>query len=411
MRRKKLLVALLAMAVSATMLGCKKEDTKEAVQKETVQGEAKKDVTITIWHQYLPEVQKNLETAFEGFTAETGIKVKFEKQEDIDNKIDIASRSGKMPDMIVRSHDMVGKLAIMGAIQPIDELVSKDELSGMIDTTVKAFTYQDKLYGIPAHLETWSLYYNKDLIQETPKTMDELLQKTKELTKDGNYGFVIPPSDTYFNAFFLKGNKNKFVTEDGKAALDTPENLESFKFMQQMSAYYPKGLDHQMVSKLFTEGKAAMMVSGPWDIGNVKKVNMNYGVALLPSQNDGTPSAPFVGVQGPMLTTGCKDKEAAAKVLKYFLTENASMAYVKSGGYLPALSKMYEKDELKNNADFNAFKAQAEVGVPTPNIPEFSAANNPATDALQAAIVIKEDAKKTLEQFQKRAEEAINNMK
>lgn len=407
MKRKKLLTALLAMTVTASLSGCKKDGEKTS----TVKTDSKKEAAITIWHQYLPEVQKQLETAFEGFTAETGIKVKFEKQEDIDNKIDIASRSGKLPDMIIRSHDMVGKLSVMGALEPIDDLISKDELSAAIETTVKAFTYQDKLYGVPAHLETWSLYYNKDLIQETPKTMDELLEKTKELTKDGTYGFVIPPSDTYFNAFFLYGNKNKFVTEEGKAALNSEDNLSALNYLKELSQYYPKGLDHQMVTKLFTEGKAAMMVSGPWDIANLKKTKINYGIALLPALKNGIPSAPFVGVQGPMLTTGCKDKESAAKVLKHFLTEEVAMAYVSAGGYLPAMNKVYEKDELKKNADSIAFKAQAEVGVPTPNVPEFSAANQPATDALQAIIVLKQDPKETLDKFQKKAEEAISNMK
>lgn len=404
------MTAFLAMTMIASFAGCSNSKSASATNNDTSE---KKDVTITIWHQYLPEVQKQLEESFKSFTDQTGIKVKFEKQENFDNKIEVAAQSGKLPDIIIGSNDSVGKLSVMGAIEPVSDLISKTDLKDTINTAVDGFTYKGKLYGAPGHLETVTLIYNKDLISEVPKTMDELLQKTKDLTKNGVYGFIIPPKDAYFNSAFFNGsNKEKYLTKDGKAALNTSENIETLKYLQQLSANFPKDLDTQMVSKLFDDKKAAMMISGPWDIAKLKELKINYGLALIPTDSKtGKPGAPYVNVQGMMMTSNCKDKEAAAKVMKYYLSDKVAMAYFKAGGYMPANGTIYNNDEVKTNTDLLAFKAQAEAGVSLPNIPEMGVMWTPAGDLLQETVVLKQDAQASAVKFQKKAEDAIANMK
>ncbi|OPJ64458.1 sugar ABC transporter substrate-binding protein [Clostridium oryzae] len=408
MKLKKILTAFVSMAVMSSLAAC--SSSKGSVNDDSG---GKKNITLTVWHQYLPDTEKLLINSFKDFTKQTGIKLKFEKQENIDNKIEIGSQSGKLPDIIIRSNDMVGKLTVMGAIKPLNGLISKSDLKNTMKTAIDGFTYRGKLYGVPGHLETVTLIYNKDLIPEPPKTMDELLQKAKQLSKDNKFGFLIPPKDPYFNSCFFNGsNKDKYLTTDGKASLNTPENIETLKYLKQLSKYYPKDLDNQMVSQLFDDKKVAMMISGPWDIAKLKQLKINYGLALIPiSSNTNEPAAPFVSVQGMMMTSSCKDEQAAAKVLKYYLGENVAMAYFKSGGYMPSNSSVYNKAEVKADKDILAFKAQAEVGIAQPNIPEMGVMWQPATDLLQGTIVLRQDPQKTAEKFQKRAEDAISNMK
>ena len=40
--------------------------------------------------------------------------------------------------------------------------------------------YRDKLYGLPLSLETSALYYNKELTDEPPETLNELLEHAVE---------------------------------------------------------------------------------------------------------------------------------------------------------------------------------------------------------------------------------------
>lgn len=408
MKIKKMLAILLSTTIISSLCAC---STSKDSSSSASTGE--KDVTLTVWHQYLPDTEKQLQNAFKDFTKQTGIKLKFEKQENIDNKIEVGAQSGKLPDIIIRSNDMVGKLSVMGAIEPLDNLISKSDLNDTMKTAVDGFTYKGKLYGAPGHLETVTLIYNKDLISDPPKTMDELLQKAKDLSKNGNFGFLIPPKDGYFNScFFNSSNKLKYLTKDGKAALNTPEVINSLKYLQKLSENYPKDLDPQMVSKLFDDKKVAMMISGPWEISKLKELKVNYGLALIPTTSStGKPASPFVSVQGMMMTSSCKNKAAAAKVLKYYLSNNVAMAYFKAGGYTPSNSTIYNNSQVKSDKDLIAFKSQAEAGVAQPNIPEMGVMWGPINDLLQDSIVLKQDAQKSVEKFQQKAESSISNMK
>lgn len=410
MKRKKLLTVLLSMAVVTSLAGCGSTETSS----NNSGSSGKENVTLTVWHEYLPDTEKQLTSAFDEFTKETGIKVKFEKQENIDNKIEVGAQSGKLPDIIIRSNDQVGKLAVMGAIEPADEYISKSDLKDTMKTAIDGFTYKGKLYGAPGHLETVTLIYNKDLISEAPKNTDELLEKAKELTKNGIYGFIMPPKDAYFSSCFFSNspNKYKFLTKDGKAALNTDKNVETIKYLQELGQNYPRDLDNAMISNLFDEKKAAMMISGPWDISKLKELKINYGLALIPTiSSTGKAASPFVSSQGMMMTSACKNKDAAAKAMKYYLNSKVAMAYFKAGGYMPANNTIYSNAQVKADKDILAFKKQAEAGTSQPNIPEMGVMWTPANNLLQEAIVLKQDAKSSVQKYQKQAEDAISNMK
>jgi maltose-binding protein MalE len=229
---------VIAFVISAAMLlsfaGCGKTDT--AVQGSTAQNTAaqsstqetkKFDVTLTVWHNFMPELAKVIKEQYDQFTKDTGIKLEFIKQEDCDKKIENAAQNGGLPDLIMRANDLTGKLATMGAIAPVDEVVDKSVLDGLMQNAIDGFKYKGKLYGIPSAIETVALIYNKDLIKEAPKTTDELLAKAKELTKDGKYGFLIPPKDPYYNSAFFLGGGGGFLSSDAKPILNSAENIET----------------------------------------------------------------------------------------------------------------------------------------------------------------------------------------
>ena len=40
-------------------------------------------------------------------------------------------------------------------------------------------TYQGDIYGYPTAIETYGLFYNKDIFSEAPKSYDEIIAKAK----------------------------------------------------------------------------------------------------------------------------------------------------------------------------------------------------------------------------------------
>ncbi len=372
----------------------------------------KMDVTLDVWHQYMPEVQKAIEEAFVGFSEETGIKVNFLKQEDIFKKFDMAIQSGDGPDLFISGNDQVGKFVTMDGIDSIDNKVDKALVSNLVETAVKGFIYQDKLYGLPAHFDTVALIYNKAMVKEPPKTTDDLLKLGADFAKDGKYAVVFPPFDSYFNSAFFYGAGGSFLNDKGEPTIDSPENLNALKFLQDLSQYFPKDLDHQLSTKLFLDEKAAMIISGPWELAKIKEKKIDYGIASLPIMScSNKPAAPLFSMQGMLLSKDCTEKDAAVLAMQHFASEKVAKALAISGGYIVANNKAYEDSQVSSNADMLAFKKQVEVGVATPNLAELGVLWEPWRQTLQDGVVLKKDAAETLKKHQAAAVAAINNMK
>lgn len=404
-------VICLVLVLSLTACGKSSEQTSASETKPEQNNNEKKDVTVTVWHQYMPEVQTALEEAYRDFTEETGIKVQFIKQEDFDKKIENGIQTGELPDLLLKAHDWTGKLVVMGGILPIDEYAEKNVLSNLMDNSIDGFRYKGKLYGIPAAMETVTLIYNKDLIKEPPKNTDELLQKTKELTGSGKYGFLIPPKDAYFNSAFIYGAGGGYLDSNGKPILDKAEILEAMRILQELAQYYPKDLDHSTVSQLFKEGKAAMMVNGPWEIPGIKEAKINYGLAPIPAVTKTGKSSPFMGIQGIMMTSRCKDKEAAASVMNFFGSEKVSKAMAKAAGYIPANKKVKEDSEILANQVIAGFMKQTETAIPMVNMPEMAVMWGPLDGYFQEIVIMKQSPEIVAKTYQQKAEEQIKSMK
>ena len=66
------------------------------------------------------------------------------------------------------------------------------------------------------------------------------------------------------------------------------------------------------------KGEIAMMISGSWAWDNLRKSNIEFGVAPLPAVG-GKPSRPFIGVQGAMINRASNNKEVAVEFIENYL--------------------------------------------------------------------------------------------
>ena len=80
------------------------------------------------------------------------------------------------------------ELALAGHIAALE--VDEDMRDRFTESSMTAESYDGKLYGLPKSSETPVFVYNKALMEEAPKTMDEVYSFSKDFTKDGNYGFL-----------------------------------------------------------------------------------------------------------------------------------------------------------------------------------------------------------------------------
>ena len=417
---KKFIISLaILLLLVTTMTACKKTSTEtnstdtndETNISDEQNNESDQKVTVVVWHMLEPKVIETIESAYSKFKEENpNIEIKFERQENFGEKLSLLSTlDDTTVDVIAAPHDWIGKYAEMGVLEDINDKIDEKSLNNLLPSTLEAVKYKDKLYGVPSTLETVTLLYNADIIKEAPKTTGELLTMAKENTKDNQYGFLLPPNDAYFNSCFIYGNGGSYLDKDGNSTLDSSNNVETIKFLNELGKYYPKDLDHGMVNDLFKQGKAAAIIAGPWSIADIKSSGINYKMAILPKINNND-AKPFMTVQTMLLSATSQNKDAAVKVIEFYGSEAVGTALATSAGSIPANKLVNNNEAVKSNTDLMGYINQAEYGTPMPNIPQMGGMWDPIMQSLTSVVVLNEDPEKTLQKWQETATQNIQNM-
>src|SRR5207302_992263 len=157
------------------------------------------------------------------------------------------------------------------------------------------------------------LFYNRALVREPPATLDDLVAKAKEVTRGGVWGLAYPVSDPYFHAGFLTGFGGRIFEEPGhRAVLDSPQAVAALEFVRKLALedrVIPEEPNSVLVTSLFNQGKAAMVINGPWFIGEIAK-GIEFGVAPLPV-NGVHPMRPFLSVEAALVSGRAREPEGA----------------------------------------------------------------------------------------------------
>lgn len=154
--------------------------------------------------------------------------------------------------------------------------------------------------------------------------------------------------------------------------------------MHRLTSLVEEGLrrpdiDYPTMISLFQEGRAAMFMTGPWALNDVRNSGIDYGVALIP-QMEGTPR-PFVGVQGFMINRFSPNELLAQIFLNEFIaTDEAMLALyetvLSSPAWLPIADQV-------DDPDLAVFAQSAANGNPMPAIPQMSSVWEAWTDAIR----------------------------
>ncbi|WP_324715418.1 maltose/maltodextrin ABC transporter substrate-binding protein MalE [Carboxydochorda subterranea] len=328
------------------------------------------------------------------FEKEYGIKVEVTEMGfgDIRSNFSVSAPTGEGPDLIVGAHDWVGEFARNGLVEPIE--MSAAQRDAFTPVGLQGFTYGGKLYGVPYAIEAVALIYNKALVPTPPKTFDELLTVARKLTDRNKkrYGFLYPNNDAYHSFPLLSANGGYIFKFTGQGfdpkdiGLDNEGAIAGARLIQRLAVegLVPKGTDYQTMEGLFLQGQVGMIMTGPWEIDNVKKAGIKYGVAKIPTFN-GRVARPFVGAQGFMVNKFSPNKILAMEFLqKFIMTKEGQLAIWKVDPRIPALKAAFQ--EVASNADVAAFGASAADGIPMPNIPEMAAVWGALQDKLTLIV-------------------------
>ncbi len=352
---------------------------------------------LVLWHSYRATERKALEKLVAKYNdSHPGVKVEtlFIPYDAFADKITAAIPRGVGPDMFIFAHDRVGDWARAKVIEPIEFYVGTDEalLGRFFPVTVESLTYEKSLYGLPMAFKSVALFYNKKLVPNPPKTTDELVAMAKKVTDQAKktYGLVYENANFYHHAAWLYGFGGKVFDDQGNLALDTPEAVKSFEFardLRKVHGIVPEDVSSILVTSLFNEGRAAMVINGPWFLGEIDP-KIDYGVAVLPriSPAGNAPARPFLTSEAIIMSSKSKHKKQAFEFMKYLTSDEAALVRALEGRQSVANQKVYSNPKVAADPILRVFMEQMKTAVPMPNTPEMLSVWTPATTALSSVI-------------------------
>ena len=289
----------------------------------------------------------------------------------IQQKLPSAWLTGQGPDIAAPASDpnVIAQYVETKSLLPItatgdgDDKINVDQFAPAL---VDEFTYDDTLYAVPANYATLSLYYNKALfaaagITEAPTTVAELKDAAKKLTTADTYGLVLADNNTiqmWPVLQWLEGGD--IVDADNCSVLNTGTGKDSLKPWVDLvvnDKISPVGLTGAEADSLFSAGKAAMEINGPWAAPGFVAAGVDLGIATVPLSAAG--EAVTLGSTAPLaISAKTKHPDEAQELLAYWTGKETQKTFALSTGFPSLRTDLADDPDMLADPVVSVFASQ-----------------------------------------------------
>jgi arabinogalactan oligomer/maltooligosaccharide transport system substrate-binding protein len=351
---------------------------------------------IVVWHAYRGDEKAAFEKVVGMYNAkqkDVAVKTLAVPYDAYADKITASVPRGKGPDVFIFAQDRLGGWVEAGqTIEPIDFFVDEKVTSQLVPGMMPAMTYRDTVYGLPLNYKSIAMIYNTALVPSPPKTTGELVKVAKGLTNapSGRFGLAYEYSNFFFHAALMNAFGGQVFAPGPKPVIDSPQNIASVKLMlkwYKQDGILPADPSSTLIASLFNEGKAGIVFSGPWFLGEVQD-KVKYAIAPLPTVDEagGKPMKPWLTVEGVYISAGSKQKEASYAFAEYLVSTEAALVLALEGGQLPTNKAVYADPRVLKNPTLQGFRKQLDTAVPMPNYAEMTLMWSPVTTAMNKIV-------------------------
>lgn len=377
---------------------------------------------LKVWESKGPELDW-LEYVGKEFTKKYGVDVSFETiaMTETIPRVEQDGPAGTGADLFVFPHDRLGSGVTSGVLMP--NLLTSDKINTEFFPAAKnAVTWTDgTVYGFPLSIETYVLFYNKDLLPNGVKSFEELKdwnKKYKFTDKNANkFAFVWEVTNLYYGQAFIASDGGYLIGKNGTDINDIGANnagaikgVENMMTLKEISINNPLDITYDSMMGLFKEGKIAAILNGPWAIEGLKKANMNFAIQPLPTLN-GTKLNPFSGIRVLGVSSFTKYPKAAQLFAQFATSDEMLLKRYEMTKQIPPVTKLAEKKEILTNGFVAPILEQAKHSTPMPFVPEMSLFWDPLSAALKDIYLGTATPKDALDKAVKVIKEQINSQK
>ncbi|MET3567044.1 multiple sugar transport system substrate-binding protein [Leifsonia sp. 98AMF] len=368
--------------------------------------------TYTFWDPY-PQFDASADWTklVEQCGTEAGVTVKRTGYDtsDLTNKALLAGQQGSSPDLLLVDNPVVSTLAEAGILTTTSE--NKLDTSDIQKNILAAGQLDGKTYGVPIGANTLALYYNKAVLSaagvdaSSIKDWSTLTDALAKVTAAGKKGITFSAIGTEEGSFqflpwFWGSGANLTKLDSDKA-----EQALSLWTDWVKKGYAPNSVinNTQTTSwQEFATGDFAFGENGTWQLGNVKKAGIDYGILSIPAMDGGAAPAPTGGEFMTLPVQKDTARYATSKKIAECLTSTKSFVKTDTTLSYIAPTEAAQKEQVAANPELQPWvdavaaakgRTSDDLGTKYPKISKelwtavqnaLSGAQSPA-DALKAA--------------------------
>jgi multiple sugar transport system substrate-binding protein len=312
---------------------------------------------------------------------------------DLKQKLLQGAAAGQLPDTVIIDNPDHSSFAALGVLADLTDRVATWGKAGDFFPGPWASTmFQEKNYGVPDNSNCLVQWYNKAFTEgagvQAPKTWDELRSTAAALTEGDRFGFAVSAVKSEEGTFqwlpFLWMTGEDLATLDsdgGRKAMQLWVDLVNEGSMSPGIISWTQG----DVNGQFQNGKAAIMVNGPWQIPVLKSdsPDLAWEVATLPEEKQG---ASILGGENMAIVKTSSNLDPAWDLMMWRQEPENLKAYLVEAGKLPSMATMASDEAFTTDPVIKVFMDQLQVAKPRNYGPKYPEISNAVQEMMQATI-------------------------
>jgi trehalose/maltose transport system substrate-binding protein len=279
-----------------------------------------------------------------------------------------------------------GEFANAGWIEEWTGRLKQRATAKVFQNVIETASFEGKLYAAPFNTNTQLLWYRKDLVEQPPRTWDEMIDLAEELGRD-NSGTIQVQANRY-EGFTVWANA--LIESAGTQLLSGPESVElaegpTTKALEVMgrlanSSAAPPSLstsDEDTARLAFEAGESAFMTNYTFAYASAAseapEIAKKMGYARFPRVEPSRPSKPPLGGFNLAVSAFSDNKDVAFEAATCLAGRQSQLTAVELDGLPPSRSDLYtDKAVTKAYPGFaELVKESIEGSGPRPTTPAY----------------------------------------
>lgn len=265
------------------------------------------------------------------------------------------------------------------------------------DKSLNAFTYDDKLYAMPRDISNLVIYYNKDIFNKnnTPYpdknwTLNDLLKTAQRVSDSKTFGINFEEKSLYW-LYFLEANGGGILSDDSKEIIfNSKKSTEALQFYADLVTKYKVAPSNAQIAsmttaQMFMQGDIAMYLGGRWMVPKFRdSINFNWDVMNFPASEE---NKVLIDSSGWAISKNSKNKENAARLIKFLSSKESIKKFSESGLIVPARYDIAESESFLSTNEkpknSKVFTEMIKYAKPTPTNANYQQINDILDEAVE----------------------------